>query len=123
MTCPRCKAENREGARFCRECGAMFASVCPSCGTKAEVGRKFCDSCGAPLVARPVPEATPSRFASPESYTPKHLAEKILAPKSALEGEGKQREGLSPVIISSVRDRIKARCVLSPLIGLFLRGL
>ena len=31
-----------------------------------------------------------SRFASPVSYTPKHLTEKILTSKSALEGERKQ---------------------------------
>lgn len=30
------------------------------------------------------------RFGSPESYTPKHLAERILTSKSALEGERKQ---------------------------------
>jgi len=33
---------------------------------------------------------TQPRFASPGSYTPKHLAEKILTSKSALEGERKQ---------------------------------
>jgi predicted ATPase/class 3 adenylate cyclase len=31
-----------------------------------------------------------SRFVSPQSYTPKHLAEKILTSKSSLEGERKQ---------------------------------
>jgi class 3 adenylate cyclase/tetratricopeptide (TPR) repeat protein len=31
-----------------------------------------------------------NRFASPQSYTPKHLAERILTSKSALEGERKQ---------------------------------
>jgi hypothetical protein len=30
------------------------------------------------------------RFAAPQSCTPKHLAEKILTSKSALEGERKQ---------------------------------
>ena len=30
------------------------------------------------------------RFASPETYTPKHLAERILTSRSALEGERKQ---------------------------------
>ena len=30
------------------------------------------------------------RFARPETYTPKHLAEKILTSKTALEGERKQ---------------------------------
>ena len=34
--------------------------------------------------------AAPPRFDSPGAYTPKHLAEKILTSKSALEGERKQ---------------------------------
>jgi len=90
MKCPRCQAENREGARFCRECGATFGTVCSSCGAKLEAGSKFCDGCGAPLVATPAPAPGSSRFVSPESYTPKHLAEKILTSKAALEGERKQ---------------------------------
>ncbi|MGH9316515.1 MAG: AAA family ATPase, partial [Thermoanaerobaculia bacterium] len=36
------------------------------------------------------PQSPDSRFASPESYTPKHLAERILTSKAALEGERKQ---------------------------------
>src|SRR5688572_15201342 len=59
MKCPRCAAENREGARFCRECGALFAAVCSSCGAKVEGGSKFCDSCGTPLAATPAPTAEP----------------------------------------------------------------
>src|SRR3989454_1544698 len=89
MKCPRCQAENREGARFCRECGATFGAVCSSCGAKVEAGSKFCDGCGAPLAASSAPGAMPSRFVSPESYTPKHLAEKILTSKGAIEGERK----------------------------------
>jgi len=68
MKCPRCQAENREGARFCREWGATFGAVC---GAKVEAGSKFCDGCGTPLAA---PGLAPSHFASPESYTPRHLA-------------------------------------------------
>src|SRR5262245_56458045 len=90
MKCPRCHADNRDGARFCRECGATFAAACPSCGAKVEAGSKFCDSCGAGLAATPGLPAAASQFASPESYTPKHLAEKIRMSKSALEGERKQ---------------------------------
>src|SRR5262245_25445086 len=89
MKCPRCQADNRDGARFCRECGTTFAAVCPSCRAKVE-GSKFCDNCGAALAAAPGPPAAPSRFASPEAYTPKHLAERILTSKSALERERKQ---------------------------------
>src|SRR4029450_6286982 len=55
MTCPRCQVENREGARFCRECGALFGAVCSSCGAKVQAGSKFCDSCGTPLAAVPGP--------------------------------------------------------------------
>ena len=88
MQCPRCHTENRAGHRFCGECGLSFALACPSCGFPKESNVKFCGDCGAPLAA---PRLTPeTRFASPESYTPSHLAEKILRSKSALEGEWKQ---------------------------------
>ena len=45
---------------------------------------KFCANCAAPLAG------TQPGVASPQSYPPKHLAEKILTSKSALEGERKQ---------------------------------
>jgi class 3 adenylate cyclase len=50
-------------------------------------GAKFCLECGQPVEARP---AAPSRFTTPETYTPNYLAEKILASRNALEGERKQ---------------------------------
>jgi class 3 adenylate cyclase len=34
--------------------------------------------------------AATARFTAPDAYTPKHLAEKILTSKAALEGERKQ---------------------------------
>jgi class 3 adenylate cyclase len=49
-------------------------------------GAKFCLECGKPLVEAAKPEPQPD----PRSYTPKHLAEKILTSRSALEGERKQ---------------------------------
>ena len=50
-------------------------------------GARFCPQC-----ARPVGEATLPAIANrdPRAYTPKHLADKILRSKSALEGEHKQ---------------------------------
>jgi class 3 adenylate cyclase len=88
MQCPNCQTENRAGRRFCAECGTPLAVACPSCGFSNEPGEKFCGGCGISLTSA---EQTPEpRFASPESYTPKHLAEKILTTRSALEGERKQ---------------------------------
>src|SRR5712692_11527761 len=86
MQCPRCQAENRDDLRFCEDCGARLAATCPSCGAEVTPGKRFCGVCGAQLGA-PAPEP---RFTSPQVYTPKHLAEKILTSKSALEGERKQ---------------------------------
>jgi Double zinc ribbon len=84
MKCPSCGSDNREGAKFCGECAAPLtaALACRSCGTANPKGRKFCDSCGQPLAEPSAPD--------PRSYTPKHLAEKILTSRSALEGERKQ---------------------------------
>src|SRR5262245_24773980 len=94
MQCPRCQATNREGRRFCGECGAALALVCPACGFSNDGGEKFCGGCGSPLAATPAPTETPpapaAKLPSPESYTPQHLAERILTSRSALEGERKQ---------------------------------
>jgi class 3 adenylate cyclase/tetratricopeptide (TPR) repeat protein len=121
MKCPRCDAENREGARFCRECGATFGAVCSSCGAKVEAGSKFCDSCGTPLTAASTPTPAASRFSSPESYTPKHLAERILTSKAALEGERKQVTVLFADLKGSMelladRDPEEARKILDPVL-------
>ena len=51
------------------------------------LGAKFCSECGR---AASDSSATPERFGSAARYTPRHLAQKILTSKSALEGERKQ---------------------------------
>ena len=83
MRCSRCRHDNPAQSRFCSECGARLVSACPGCGAELAAGAKFCGQCGQPAVAQ-------ARFESPESYTPKHLAERILHSKTALDGERKQ---------------------------------
>jgi predicted ATPase/class 3 adenylate cyclase len=85
MKCPRCQHENPAHAKFCLECGTRLAPVCIKCQTELPSGAKFCLECGEPVASR----ASASRFATPETYTPKHLANKILTSKTALEGERK----------------------------------
>ena len=78
--------------RFCGQCGASLAARCPRCGADAPSGFRFCGQCGASLQPSTAPSApaTPAaarEAAGPVSYTPRHLAEKILKDRSALEGE------------------------------------
>jgi class 3 adenylate cyclase/tetratricopeptide (TPR) repeat protein len=87
MKCPKCLAENREGIKFCEECGSKMEMICPSCGAKIPPGKKFCGECGHEL-KEPV-ETPPIDYSRPQSYTPKFLADKILTNRSALEGERK----------------------------------
>jgi class 3 adenylate cyclase/tetratricopeptide (TPR) repeat protein len=117
MKCPRCKKENPAQAKFCLECAAPFALRCANCGTQLPSGAKFCLECATPVTA---PSSGP-RFAAPESYTPKHLAEKILTSKAALEGERKQVTVLFADLKGSMelladRDPEEARNLLDPVL-------
>ncbi|MEE8384848.1 MAG: AAA family ATPase, partial [Dehalococcoidia bacterium] len=85
MRCPSCDHENPEGASFCGECGSSLSAeaTCVECGRGNPAGEKFCHGCGHRL-AEP---SKPATTADPRSYTPKHLAKKILRDRAALEGE------------------------------------
>jgi len=101
MKCPRCQQENPPQARFCSACRSRLESFCPACSHANVLGSRFCSECGQSLAAA-VPTLT-GRFAAPQSYTPPHLAEKILTSKSALQGERKQVTVLFCDIVDSSR--------------------
>ncbi|MGH7322717.1 MAG: AAA family ATPase, partial [Candidatus Rokuibacteriota bacterium] len=77
LNCPACHAENPADWKFCGACGSRLPSAWPACDHENPPTQRFCGECGAPLTASTV-------------YTPKHLAEKILKGRSAVEGERKQ---------------------------------
>jgi class 3 adenylate cyclase/tetratricopeptide (TPR) repeat protein len=119
MQCPRCQADNREGRRFCAECGTLLALPCATCGFSNEPGEKFCGGCGLPLTS--VPRTPEPRPRSPHPYMPQHLAEKILLSRSALEGERKQVTVLFADLKGSMellaeRDPEEARQLLDPVL-------
>jgi class 3 adenylate cyclase len=116
MTCPRCHAENRDGLRFCEDCGSRLTLTCAQCGGELASGKRFCGSCGAPAAGE-----SAARTPSPQSYTPKHLAERILTSKVALEGERKQVTVLFADLKGSMelladRDPEEARKLLDPVL-------
>jgi class 3 adenylate cyclase len=100
MTCSRCQHENPPASNFCLGCGARLGASCGACGNDLPAGSRFCNKCGAPVSDE---SAGAARVASAESYTPKHLADKILTSKSALEGERKQVTVLFVDIAESTR--------------------
>jgi class 3 adenylate cyclase/tetratricopeptide (TPR) repeat protein len=98
MQCSSCRADNPAANRFCEQCGAPLEARCPQCHATLGAGARFCGACGhrlAPLPSAP-PEtaraagapAQPARAIA--AYTPKHLAEKVLKARSAIEGERRQ---------------------------------
>ena len=60
---------------------------CPKCQADNPNTQKFCGDCGYDL--RLTEDPISYGYAQPKSYTPKHLADKILSTRSAIEGERK----------------------------------
>jgi class 3 adenylate cyclase/tetratricopeptide (TPR) repeat protein len=117
MRCPRCQQENPPQAKFCLECATPLALRCTNCGTQLPTGAKFCFECATAVAG---PGAAP-RFAAPDAYTPKHLAERIINSKAALEGERKHVTVLFADLKGSMelltnRDAEEARRLLDPVI-------
>jgi class 3 adenylate cyclase/tetratricopeptide (TPR) repeat protein len=109
MKCPKCRFENREGARFCKECGGKLELSCPTCGSAYTSGTKFCDQCGQSLSepASPAPKGISfdKKLSKIQRYLPKGLTEKILSQRDKIEGERRQvtvmfcdLEGFTPLV-------------------------
>jgi class 3 adenylate cyclase len=118
----RCQHDNPQGARFCEECATPLVRTCSNCGTALSATAKFCHACAHPVAAG---AGAPSR--SPDSYAPKHLAEKILTSKTALKGERKQVTVLFADLKGSMelladRDPQKAREILDPVLELMMEA-
>jgi hypothetical protein len=113
MRCPACSHDNPASARFCNGCGVRLETACGACGQANPPASRFCNACGQPVAGA----GASSR--PPDSYTPKHLAEKILSSKAALEGERKQVTVLFADLKGSMelladRDPEEARKLLDP---------
>jgi class 3 adenylate cyclase/tetratricopeptide (TPR) repeat protein len=89
MQCPRCQTDNKPGRKFCAACGQALAISCTHCGFVNDPDDRFCGGCGQAL-SPTMPAPAGAQEHPPIVYTPKHLADKILTARSALEGERKQ---------------------------------
>jgi class 3 adenylate cyclase/tetratricopeptide (TPR) repeat protein len=89
---------------------------CARCQAENPADNKFCGQCAAPL------DTLARSPAAPESYTPRHLAERILTSRTALEGERKQVTVLFADLKGSMelladRDPEEARRILDPVLA------
>jgi class 3 adenylate cyclase/tetratricopeptide (TPR) repeat protein len=124
MKCPKCQTFNRVDARFCEECAAPLAKTCANCGHQLSPSAKFCPECAHPTATSASLQTIgrdQSPFGSPDTYTPNHLARRILASKAALEGERKQVTVLFADLKGSMellvdRDPEEARQLLDPVL-------
>lgn len=87
MKCQKCQFENPVDAKFCINCASPVEFRCPNCGAFTPATGKFCKDCAHEL-KKPL-EVAPINFDQPQSYTPKHIADKILTSRSSIEGERK----------------------------------
>ena len=102
MPCAECGAENPPGARFCEQCEAAIELRRSHCGAAVRPGACFCVACGQPLPSlsppptesalKPLPAARPLELtaAAGAFRPPAHVADKIRAKHSAIEGERPQ---------------------------------
>ncbi|MEA5097748.1 MAG: zinc ribbon domain-containing protein [Burkholderiaceae bacterium] len=75
MNCPKCKAENADGAKFCSQCGQSLAvpdpvppppiTNCPACQAPKAGDAKFCGACGYRFEAEEASAAAPDGRVEP----------------------------------------------------------
>lgn len=147
MHCSRCETDNPAGVKFCIECGTAMQNRCLSCGVENLPQAKFCGECGESLAGKakgkgqkskgkntaaepqhPTPNPQP-----PVTYTPRHLAERILAEREAMEARGApdgERKSITALFadIKGSTDLIQdldpeeARAILDPALQLMMEA-
>ena len=83
MECPKCNFVNREGVKFCEECGENFDIICPDCKGKIPFGRKFCGECG--FYLKPF-----KKILETKSHSETPIPEKTIKDIASIEGERRQ---------------------------------
>ena len=94
MECNVCHHQNAADAHFCVNCGNPLQLTCPVCSHEVTAEQNFCGNCGHDLRGRP-------DRASPASYTPEHLAKRILDERDLVVGERKRVTVLFADVVGS----------------------
>ncbi len=116
MICINCQSENRQEARFCKNCGYWLAPNCPFCNAALPEATIYCDQCGrqvnsqpgvitqSPLLASPATVSQPTQATSVETSTP------YPTPAKSSEAVGGDSNGsqLQQYISEELRKKLEA---------------
>lgn len=95
--CPNCGTANRDGSRFCNDCGADLSAVserrCPMCSAMNPIESTVCSECGARLVPQTAP-LTEAEAPRPES---------LEGPPFPVEGPSAEQEAETPDWLQQLR--------------------
>ncbi len=83
--CPKCGTANRQGSKFCNECGTPLSPTgvrCPMCGAMNPTGNLYCDRCNARLI--PAERVSPAEEKPERPSPPKGIS----LPSVPLDKEG-----------------------------------
>ena len=125
MRCSACGFDNRDGAKFCIECGVRFPSRCARCGFENTPTAKFCSECGAPLQSD---TSSPGSAARQTSSTIAGLVEQPSVDAADVpDGERKTVTALFADIKGSTElmediDPEEARAVIDPALKLMIEA-
>ena len=87
MRCPSCECENREGAKFCNECGAPLPLRCLSCGVENRPGAKFCNECSASLTEKETEKQRNGETAKREEISLASSVQRLASPTPNTQAE------------------------------------
>src|SRR5216683_7824424 len=124
MRCSTCAAENREGRKFCAECGAPLNARCASCGAKNEPAEKFCGECEVALAGNV--QAVSAKASATKSTAPEiHIIPVQPDASEVPEGERKTVTALFADIKGSTElerdlDPEEARAIVDPVLQLMI---
>jgi len=128
MSCSKCGSDNRQGRKFCANCGAPLTVTCPKCGASNQPDEKFCGECGAALTAsvKPaIPQSAPTLQHGPSIRVTSEPADAQAEDPAHLEGERKTVTALFADIKGSMElmedlDPEEARKIVDPALKLMM---
>jgi class 3 adenylate cyclase/tetratricopeptide (TPR) repeat protein len=120
MRCSKCGSDNREGRKFCTNCGTPLVATCPKCSAPVQPGEKFCGECGAGIG---VPAPRVPSIGQPSSF---QLSDAIPA-TDVIDGERKTVTALFADIRGSTEllerlDPEEARALIDPALTLMIEA-